>query len=75
MNAFGYLERENTKKSETRWIKTVLTTGTLTDKVAALTLLVQESPVHNLQNLESLLNMCRKKSKRESMVAAGKLAC
>ncbi|XP_078314561.1 CCAAT/enhancer-binding protein zeta-like isoform X2 [Crassostrea virginica] len=66
-------QRENTKKSETRWIKTVLTTGTLTDKVAALTLLVQESPVHNLQNLESLLNMCRKKSKRESMVAADTL--
>ncbi|XP_056021868.1 CCAAT/enhancer-binding protein zeta-like [Ostrea edulis] len=66
-------QRENAKKSETRWIKTVLTTGTLTDKVAALTLLVQESPIHNLQNLDSLLNMCRKKSKRESMVAADTL--
>eukprot|EP00105_Crassostrea_gigas_P005739 XP_011419440.1 PREDICTED: CCAAT/enhancer-binding protein zeta [Crassostrea gigas] len=66
-------QRENSKKSETKWIKTVLTTGTLTDKVAALTLLVQESPIHNLQNLESLLNMCRKKSKRESMIAADTL--
>ncbi|XP_061172895.1 CCAAT/enhancer-binding protein zeta-like [Saccostrea echinata] len=66
-------QREKSKKSETKWIKTVLTTGTLTDKVAALTLLVQESPVHNLQNLEGLVNMCRKKNKRESMIAADTL--
>ena len=65
------LERESSKKSEVGWIKTVLSSGTLGDKVAALTLLVQESPIQNLSSLEALINMAKKKGKRECMMAAG----
>ena len=53
------------------WLRTVLSSGTLSDKVAALTLLVQESPVHTLSSLDSLLAMASKKGKRESILAAG----
>ena len=49
----------------------MLTSGTLPDKLAALTLLVQESPVHNMAALDSLVNMTKKKGKREAMLAAG----
>ncbi|VDI28213.1 ribosome biogenesis protein MAK21 [Mytilus galloprovincialis] len=63
-------QREASKKSDVGWIKTVLSSGTLGDKIAALTLLVQESPIQNLTSLESLINMTKKKGKRECMMAA-----
>lgn len=70
---FWYLtEWESNKKSEATWIKTVLVSGTLSDKIAALTLLVQESPVHCLHSLDSLVAMAKKKGMRECMMAAGK---
>lgn len=50
-----------------------MSSGTLGDKIAALTLLVQESPIQNLTSLESLINMTKKKGKRECMMAAGML--
>lgn len=53
------------------WLKTVLSAGTLGDKVAALTLLVQESPIHTASSLDILLAMASKKGKRESILAAG----
>ena len=52
-------------------MKTVLTSGTLSDKIAALTVLVQESPLHGLQHLETMINMAKKKGKREAHMASG----
>jgi len=66
-------ERENTKKSDVRWMKTVLTSGTLADKVAALTVLIQESPLHNLSHIETMISMSRKKNRRENTHAVGKI--
>ncbi|RUS87856.1 hypothetical protein EGW08_004389 [Elysia chlorotica] len=65
--------RDNTKRSEARWMKTVLASGTLSDKMAALTLLVQESPLHNMLSLENLISMAGKKGKREAMMAVDTL--
>lgn len=42
----------------------VLRSGTLADKVAALTLQVQESPVHRLGILDRLLDLGVKKERR-----------
>lgn len=42
----------------------VLRGGTLSDKVAALTLQVQESPVHRLSVLDGLLELGLKKERR-----------
>ncbi|KAL4237550.1 hypothetical protein ACF0H5_002264 [Mactra antiquata] len=65
--------REHTKRSNERWMKTVLTSGTLADKIAALTVLIQESPVHSLTHLDTLLNMMKKKGRRENLQATDAL--
>ncbi|KAK3593430.1 hypothetical protein CHS0354_020192 [Potamilus streckersoni] len=66
-------QKELKKKSDVGWMKTVLSSGTLADKMAALTLLVQESPIHNLLHLDTLISMVRKKGRRESMLSADSL--
>lgn len=40
--------------------------GTLSDRISALTLLVQSSPLHNLEALDKLFAMVRKRSRHES---------
>ncbi|KAJ3282274.1 hypothetical protein HK104_010981 [Borealophlyctis nickersoniae] len=53
------------------FVATVLKSGTVTDKVSALTLLIQQSPVHSLALLRDQLvhGMARKKSRREAILA------
>ncbi|TPX45776.1 hypothetical protein SeLEV6574_g03673 [Synchytrium endobioticum] len=53
------------------FLSTVLKSGTVTDKVSALTILVQEAPLYSLKHLkEDLLEgMAKKKSKREAILA------
>ena len=55
------------------WMKQVLTSGTLPDKIAALTLLSQEAPIHNLASLDSLVAMVKKKGRREALLSLGML--
>ncbi len=55
-----------------RWLQGVMSGGTLSDKMASLTLLVQESPVHSLAAIAGLMAMASKKGKRESILAIGK---
>jgi len=61
------VEQEASKKSSVSWLKTVLTSGTQSDKMAALVLQIQEAPIHNLSCLDSLIAMVKKKSRRESL--------
>lgn len=49
-------------KSERKWFQTVMASGTLSDKVAALTLSIQESPFHSLPFVDRLVAMGNKKS-------------
>lgn len=44
--------------------------GTLEDKVSALTLLIQESPLHNMKAFENLLGLAKKKSRNQALMAA-----
>lgn len=56
--------KEFTKESSRRkFMSQILSSGTLNDKISALTLLVQESPLHNLKSLETLVAFCNKKSR------------
>lgn len=66
-------EESKSRNSDARWKRTVLAKGTLGDKVAALTLNVQDAPLHNLSSLDTLLGMVDKKGRREAFMAAGKL--
>ncbi|ELT95262.1 hypothetical protein CAPTEDRAFT_213975 [Capitella teleta] len=62
--------KQQLKNSESRWMKTMLTKGTLGDKLASLTLHLQEAPVHNLASIDSLIAMTEKKGRREATMAA-----
>ncbi|KAG0218323.1 hypothetical protein BGX33_007828 [Mortierella sp. NVP41] len=69
------LEEENTKydenpslsSSDKNFVSTIMTSGTLNDRVSALTLLVQESPLHTTKSLDKLMAMAEKKSRTEAV--------
>jgi len=61
-------EQEASKKSSVVWLKTVLTSGTVADKTAALVLMVQEAALHNMPSLESLLSAVKKKGGRTEVL-------
>jgi ribosome biogenesis protein MAK21 len=50
-----------------------MSSGTLSDKVSALTLVIQESPVHTTKSFESLLGMAKKRSRGQAISALGAL--
>lgn len=61
------------KSSTRKFMSTIMTSGTMSDKVSALTLAVQESPVHNVKTLENLVNLAGKKSREQAIAALGAL--
>jgi len=65
--------KEGDRSSDAKWLRTVLTSGTLSDRVAALTMLSQESPIHGMQVLQQLITMSKKKARREALVAIDSL--
>ncbi|XP_065660946.1 CCAAT/enhancer-binding protein zeta isoform X2 [Hydra vulgaris] len=65
--------KNNDHSSDQQWLRTVLKSGTLSDKVAALVMVTQESPVHCLRSLDALMNMAKKKSRREALIAIDSL--
>ena len=63
---------EQGKKKQSQYMKNVHLWGTLADRVAALSVSVLDSPIHNLENLYKLMAMLDKKGKREALTALGK---
>ncbi|KAK0703843.1 CBF/Mak21 family-domain-containing protein [Lasiosphaeria miniovina] len=59
--------------STQRFMSTIMLSGTLSDKVSALTLAIQESPLHNRKAFESLVNLAGKKSRGQAIAALGAL--
>ncbi|KAJ3088334.1 hypothetical protein HK102_008997 [Quaeritorhiza haematococci] len=66
-----YENSNHRSSADKEFVSTVLKSGTVTDRVSALTLLVQEAPIHSLNTLQNnLLNgMARKKARREAILA------
>lgn len=58
------------KGASSAWIKTVVSSGTLADRMAAMTLLIQDSAVHSLQFVENLINLIKKKGSRQQNLMA-----
>ncbi|POY72058.1 hypothetical protein BMF94_4928 [Rhodotorula taiwanensis] len=56
-------------KSDQVFIQQILTSGTSSDRISALVLLVSSSPLHTTSFLDQLAGLCRKKSRDESMRA------
>ncbi len=59
---------------DARWLQQVRRSGTTSDKVAALTLLLQESAVANLRSLDALLNWVIKRKGGRNVVAQVRVA-
>ncbi|KXS17737.1 CBF-domain-containing protein [Gonapodya prolifera JEL478] len=55
--------------SDSSFLSHVLQSGTTSDRLSALSVLVQTSPLHTFRTLERLVNLCRKKSKRDASLA------
>eukprot|EP00075_Anas_platyrhynchos_P020432 XP_027309685.1 CCAAT/enhancer-binding protein zeta [Anas platyrhynchos] len=58
------------KGASSAWMKTVVSSGTLPDRMAAMTLLIQDSAVHSLQFVENLVNLVKKKGGRQQSLMA-----
>lgn len=79
--AMSLLEKENqvyrasrrSSSSSHQFYSTIMTSGTLSDKIGALTLSVQESPVHNMKALENLVGLARKRSRAQAVEVLGAL--
>ncbi|KAL4976404.1 CBF/Mak21 family-domain-containing protein [Aspergillus desertorum] len=74
--AVSLLEKENkmfeeaqqaSASSSYKFYSTIMTTGTLSDKISALTLAVQESPLHNTKSLENLVALGKKRSRAQAV--------
>lgn len=59
--------------SSHKFLSTIMSSGTLNDKVSAITLAVQESPVHNIKAFDNLMSLGSKKSRAQAIGAIGAL--
>jgi ribosome biogenesis protein MAK21 len=55
--------------NDKKWLQTMLKNGTLSDKVAAMTLLIQESPLRGLETFDGLITMANRQQSREAVLA------
>lgn len=62
-------QKSKALNGDERWMNDVIKSGTLSDKVAALALRVQQAPVHELESLDLLVSMATKKEQRTSQLA------
>ena len=68
-----YAAQNRSATSAHQFYSTIMSSGTLSDKISALTLSVQESPLHNMKALETLLNLARKRSRSQAVEVLGAL--
>ncbi|GCB66253.1 hypothetical protein scyTo_0010079 [Scyliorhinus torazame] len=66
-----YRSKKNIQKgANSTWMKTVVTTGTLADRMAVMTLMMQDAPVHTLHLGETLISQIKKKGSRRQCLMA-----
>ncbi|OQE30937.1 hypothetical protein PENFLA_c002G03041 [Penicillium flavigenum] len=53
--------------SSHKFYSTIMASGTLSDKISALTLNIQESPLHNTKALETLIGLGKKRSRAQAV--------
>ena len=68
-----YAAHTTSASSAHQFYSTIMSTGTLSDKISALTLSIQESPVHNMKALVSLVGLARKRSRGQAVEVLGAL--
>ncbi|KAK7006768.1 CCAAT-box-binding transcriptional factor [Favolaschia claudopus] len=60
INTFQTSSSSNSSASEANFLSKIIQSGTLSDRLSALTLLVQSSPLHNTRSLETLKGMAER---------------
>lgn len=65
--------KKQSSSSTQRFMSTIMSSGTLSDKVSALTLSIQESPLHTCKAFENLIALAGKKSRGQAIAALGAL--
>ncbi|KAL9122866.1 MAG: hypothetical protein Q9187_000577 [Circinaria calcarea] len=68
-----YALRNRNSSSAHQFYSTIMSSGTLSDKISALTLSAQESPLHNVRALESLVGLAKKRSRGQAVEVLGAL--
>lgn len=68
-----YGSHNRSATSAHQFYSTIMSSGTLSDKISALTLSVQESPLHNMKALETLLSLAGKRSRGQAVEVLGAL--
>ncbi|XP_006839426.1 PREDICTED: CCAAT/enhancer-binding protein zeta [Chrysochloris asiatica] len=58
------------KGGSSTWMKAIVSSGTLGDRMAAMILLIQDDAVHTLQFVETLLNLVKKKGSKQQCLMA-----
>lgn len=60
-----YRNKKNLQKgANSNWMRTVVSSGTLADRMAAMTVLIQDAPLHGLEHVENLVSMVKKRGSR-----------
>uniref|UniRef100_A0A8C5NX47 CCAAT/enhancer-binding protein zeta n=1 Tax=Jaculus jaculus TaxID=51337 RepID=A0A8C5NX47_JACJA len=60
----------NQKGASSTWMKAIVSSGTLGDRMAAMILLIQDDAVHTLQFVETLVNLVKKKGSKQHCLMA-----
>lgn len=59
----NYYDEFSKTSSQRKFLSQILSDGTLNDKISALTLLIQEAPLHNIKSFDTLMGFMNKKSR------------
>ncbi|XP_027477865.1 CCAAT/enhancer-binding protein zeta isoform X1 [Zalophus californianus] len=60
----------NQKGASSTWMKTIVSSGTLGDRMAAMILLIQDDAIHTLQFVETLVNLVKRKGSKQQCLMA-----
>uniref|UniRef100_A0A8C9PSE5 CCAAT/enhancer-binding protein zeta n=1 Tax=Spermophilus dauricus TaxID=99837 RepID=A0A8C9PSE5_SPEDA len=60
----------NQKGASSTWMKAIVSSGTLGDRMAAMILLIQDDAIHTLQFVETLMNLVKKKGSKQQCLMA-----
>ncbi|KAF3939438.1 hypothetical protein ABW19_dt0202514 [Dactylella cylindrospora] len=65
----SYMTHNLSKDTNLQFLSQIMTSGTVEDKISALTIVCTASPLHTTKTLESLLNLAKKKSRNQTIAS------
>lgn len=65
-SSFKFITVQDEKSTERLWLNKMITGGTAADKISAMQIFIQRSPVHALSHIDGLVTIVAKKNTREA---------